>query len=472
MTQQSRVVVIGGGFAGLKAAVSLADAALQVTVLESRVGLGGRARSFQDPVTGEVVDNGQHLFLTAYRETLEFLNRLGTQESLVFQDRLRVDFVQPGGGTFRLSCPAIPSPWHLLVGMARLPSLSLRDKLGLLRIFQVVTGHETKAGTGRSEAGSGPELVEGPVPASDLVLDQQTVEEWLTRMGQSQRSRTTFWDPLTVATLNELPSRASVLGLVTVLRTMLRRPWRDSCLGVSSVGLTDLYAASAQKILLEKGGQVMVNSPAAGLELRGDRVTGVRLVNGTILSADWVISAVGPQALVRILPQALRSADPSLQALDRFQTSPILSVNLWLDRPVTEALFIGLIGTRMQWLFNKPAIPRQAGITANYLSLIVSAAHDLLGESNERLVEMAMEDLRACFPTAAAAAIIRSQVVRERDATVSLTVGTNGWRPGQRTRIPNLFLAGDWTATGLPATIESAVLSGRLCAEALLKGLA
>ena len=453
VTKQSRVVIIGGGFAGLKAAVSLADAALQVTVLESRVGLGGRARSFQDPATGEIVDNGQHLFLAAYRETIEFLNRLGTQESLVFQDRLQVDFVQAGGGTFRLDCPALASPWHLLVGMARLPSLCLQDKLGLRRIFQAVSSFEC--------AGAGAEA-----------LDQQTVEEWLTRMGQSQRSRTTFWDPLTIATLNELPSRASALGLVTVLRTMLRRPSKEACLGVSSVGLTDLYAASAQKILLDKGGQVMVNSSAAGLELRGDRVTGVRLVNGTILPADWVISAVGPQALVRILPAIVRAGDPALQALDRFQTSPILSVNLWLDRPVTEALFVGLIGTRMQWLFNKPAILRQAGITANYLSLIVSAAHDLLDQPNERLVEIALADLRACFPAAAAATVIRSQVVRERDATVSLTVGTNSWRPAQRIRTPNLLLAGDWTATGLPATIESAVLSGRLCAEELLKGLA
>jgi len=443
-----RVVVIGGGFAGLKAAVSLADAGLQVTVLESRIGLGGRARSFQDPVTGEIVDNGQHLFLAAYRETLGFLNRLGTQGCLVFQDRLQVDFVQPGGGTFRLDCPALASPWHVLVGMARLPSLSLQDKIGLRRILKEVN------------------FLSFP---RERELDQQTVEDWLTRMGQSQRSRTTFWDPLTIATLNELPSRASALGLVAVLRTMLGRPSKEACLGVSSVGLTDLYAAAAQKILLEKGGQVMLNCAAAGLELRGDRVTGVRLVNGTILPADWVISAVGPQALVRILPPAVRLGDPTLQALDRFQTSPILSVNLWLDRPVTEALFVGLIGTRMQWLFNKPAILRQAGIKANYLALIVSAAHDLLGESNERLVEMAMQDLRACFPTAAAATVIRSQVVRERDATVSLTVGTNSWRPSQRTRTPNLLLAGDWTATGLPATIESAVLSGRLCAEELLK---
>ncbi len=447
---KQKVVIIGGGFAGLKAAVSLADAGLQVTVVESRVGLGGRARSFQDPVSGEVVDNGQHLFLGAYQETLEFLKRLGTQGNLIFQDRLRVDFAQPGGETFHLNCPAVASPWHLLFGMLRLPTLSWQDKIGLRRILHAVT----------SRRGNGTEAAE---------LDRQTVEEWLTRLGQSERSRTAFWYPLAIATLNEQPARASALGLVTVLRTVVGRPWKESCLGISSVGLTDLYAEAARKIILEKAGQVMLNCPAAGMELQGDRVSGVCLANGNILPADWVIAAVSPSALARILPASLRAGEPLLQALDRFTASPILSVNLWLDRPVTEALFVGLIGTRMQWLFNKPAILRKAGIKADYLALIVSAAHDLLDEPNERLVEVALEDLRACFPGAASAKVIRSQVVREREATVSFAIGTNSLRPGSRTRSPNLFLAGDWIATGLPATIESAVLSGRLCTEEILK---
>ena len=451
------VVVVGGGFAGLRAAVTLADAGRRVTLLESRNSLGGRARSFTDPATGDVVDNGQHLFLGGYHRTLAFLDRLGTRDKLVFQTRLRVRFAEPGGAGCTLDCPPLPAPWHLIGGMLRLQGIPLKDKLGLFRIWSEImrTPHPSPSpqrGEGRGEG--------------------ETVEQWLNRLGQGEKSRKLFWDPLTIAALNEDPKKASAVGLKRVLQTMMGKPWPNSRLGMASVGLTDLYAEPARRIIEQKGGQVRLNRPAAGLEISGGRVQAVRLADGSRIEADAVISALPPAALLRLLPPDLPECEGLARSLRQFRSSPILSVNLWLDRPVTEEFFVALVGCRFQWLFNKQAILRLAGIEAGYVSLIISAADGFLDRSNEDLVRMALEDLRACFPKALPVNAARSQVVRERDATVSLTPETEKLRPGPKTPLAGLFLAGDWTATGLPATVESAVLSGEQAARLAITGAA
>lgn len=438
------VVVIGGGFAGLRAAVGLADAGIRVTLVESRAGLGGRARSFEDPASGEIIDNGQHLFLAGYRQTIQFLGRLGTAERLVFQDRLRVSFLRPGGKRSLLICPAAPAPWHLVLGLCRLGSLSLADKISLGRVARAVSRFSA----------DGKNAVD---------LDQLSVEKWLTQMGQSERSRKTFWRPLAIATLNEDPAKASALGLVSVLKTLLFAPWSHARLGLPAVGLSQLYADAAQKILQEQKGTVLLNSPVDRFEVEESRVSAVVLANGQRLHASAFVSALPPHVLCRLLPTSLIERDAAFRSLKEFRTSPIVSMNFWFDRPITEDGFVGFTGTRIvQWLFRKPT----------HVSLILSAAHGLIDRPNPELVEAALADLKDCFPGAREARILRSQVVREREATVSLTVDTHRIRPGPVTSISNLFLAGDWTATGLPATIESAVASGHTAANTVLKWLA
>ncbi len=246
-------LVIGGGFAGLSAAVALTDAGIRVTLLEAKNSLGGRARSFSDPATGETVDNGQHLFLGAYDETLAFLKRLGTADSLVFQDRLSVTFVEPGGKTHTLTCPRLPAPWHLVFGMMGFSGLTLRDKLRLSRVTRALRG--------------------------DDALDAQTVQEWLVRLGQSERICSHFWYPVAVATLNENPAKASAAGWVTVLRKLFFSGWTQTRLGIPSVGLSELYTGAAQRIVEEGGGQVKLNASVRELTAEGTRVTGVRLAD-------------------------------------------------------------------------------------------------------------------------------------------------------------------------------------------------
>ena len=441
---KSHVLVIGGGFAGLRAAVGLADAGLRVTLLEGRNGLGGRARSFSDPATGDRVDNGQHLFLAGYHRTLAFLDRLGTRDRVVFQDRLRVCFARPGGRIEILDCPEAVAPWHLVLGLLRFPGFPLSDKLRLRRVWNEI----------QNPNGSSAE----------------TVEQWLARLGQGEKSRACFWDPLTIAALNEDPARASSAGLRQVLGRMMAGPWQDSRLGMAVVGLTELYGDRSKQIIEEKGGEVFLNCPVVSLEIENGKVKGAGLAGGRRLCADAVICAVPPAALLKLLTESTGYFVPGtlVQNLRKFSSSPILSVNLWLDRPVSREPFVALIGRRFQWLFNKQAMLRSAGLKAGYVSLIASAAYNLLDQPNEKLVRAALEDLQACFPKFGCLSPSRSQVVRERDATVSLTPETEKLRPGPKTSLSNLFLAGDWTATGLPATLESAVLSGESAAEAAL----
>lgn len=440
-----RVIVVGGGFAGLSAAVDLVDRGIGVTLIEGRSTLGGRARSFTDPASGEKVDNGQHLFLAAYRETLQFLKRLGAEAHIIFQDRLQVTFVEPGGRISNFDCPKLPPPWHLLLGLYRFSNLTFSDKLKLGQLRREVLSGDRRR------------------------LDDQTVEEWLRQLGQSPKSRLSFWHPLAVAALNEDPSKASAFGLVAVLDSLMRSPWPNARLGSSSVGLSDLYAEPARGVIEASGGEVLLNCFVDGLAVEGSRVSGVRLADGRFLQADAVISALPPAALLKIIPGGSAAADSLREKLTRFRTSPIVSINLWLDRPVTQALFVGMIGMPTQWLFNKQAILAPAGVKASYISLIISAAHSFIDRSNDELISAALQDLKACFPPAAQARLLRAQVIRERDATVSLTVGMEKFRPGPATAFDNLFLAGDWTDTGLPATIESAVVSGRKSAELLIK---
>ncbi len=428
--------------AGLRAAVSLADAGERVTLLESRIGLGGRARSFTDPATGEVIDNGQHLLLAGYRHTLSFFDRLGTSNRILFQERLKVSFVSPGGGTAVLDCPPAPAPWHMILGIFRFSGLPWKERLSLGRVW-----HELGLSGGRR--------------------DRETVRQWLDRLGQGQRSRELFWDPLTIAALNESPEKAGAAGLKRVLKTMMAEPWPNARLGMATVGLSDLYSDQARRVIEGKGGQIHLNRPAAGFETDEDRILRVRFADGTSIEADAVISTLPPLALLKILPEIPLLSDLA-HVLRRFESSPILSINLWLDKPVTQELFVAMIGCRFQWLFNKQAMLRLAGIRAGYVSLIASAAYDLLDRPNEELVRIALQEIEACFLGVGPLKPTRTQVVRERDATVSLTPETEKLRPVPKTPMRNLFLAGDWTATGLPATIESAVLSGELAASAVL----
>jgi squalene-associated FAD-dependent desaturase len=432
------VAVLGGGFAGLAAAVALVSRGVRVTVVEARRGLGGRAASFLDEPSGEVVDNGQHLFMACYRSTRAFLRTIGAENRVRFQRRLTVEYLEPGGRS-RLRAAPLPSPWHLVAGVLMLPGLAARDRASLLA--------------------AGPALRRLSAAGACEALESLTVSAWLDRLGQSRTLRRRLWDPLTLATLNAAPEAAPASLLARVLREGFLAGPAASRLGVATVGLSDLCADPARRWLESRGARVMTGVPVTALHEKEGRIAAAVLRDGSTLCADAFVCAVPPAALARL--------GVSLPGIGRFGASSILSINLWPARSL-ESLgsldFAAVLDRRIQWVFNKGRI---LGGSARHLAAVVSAASDLHGLPAETLAAMAWEDLRACLPEARGVGLRRWLVVRERAATFAATVETEPLRPGPRSPWPNLVLAGDWTMRGMPATIEAAVRSGDLAAGIL-----
>ncbi len=438
---KSHVIVIGGGFAGLAAATALAERGCRVTVLERRPRLGGRAYSFTDETTGDTVDNGQHLMMGCYHETMRFLDRIGSSSLVNWFPAPRVDFLDREGAA-ALVCPQLPAPLHLLAGMVGLRGISVAEKLSLLRVGLAL---QTSKKNFRAKYG-------------DL-----TVAQWLTKYGQSARIRERFWDPFVIATINEDPEKAAAVLLIQVLNQGFGGSFNDSKMVISKVGLSELYTEQSVNFVTARGGEVRLQTGVKRLIVENGTFSGVELPDGAVLKADACISTVPPADLNKFAGEFFLN-------LDVFGAAPIISVNLWFDRPVMDAAFAGLIGTRVQWAFNKSAFAADAG-EGNHLALIISAAYDFARTPNEELVNLALDDLKAVLPRAREARLTHSRVVKEFTATFSATVPNERRRPTFKTDIGNFFLGGDWVNTGLPATIESAVLSGHRCAD-LIRGSA
>jgi hydroxysqualene dehydroxylase len=278
--------------------------------------------------------------------------------------------------------------------------------------------------------------------------------------------------------LNEAPEVASADMFARVIELGFMRTKRDSAMVISRVGLSDLYTRQAQSFIEDRGGAVRSNADIARIEFEGARAVGVTLRSGERIEADAVISAVPYFALRRMLPAEV--ADAHFQYLDRFRSAPIVSINLWYDEPITDLEFAGLLDSPIEWVFNKNAInqgggrsagPGRAGHRRQHLALVISGAHEAATRPKEELVALADAQIKRFFPASRGQRPFHAFVVREYDATISHTVGVAKLRPENRTRFDNFFLAGDWTATGLPATIEGAVQSGQDCARIALGGM-
>ena len=433
------VVVVGGGFAGLAAAVRLARAGTHTTLLERRPFLGGRAYSFAHPVTGEVVDNGPHALMGAYTEALDFLGEIGASAKLRVQPRLRVTLAHPELGLGEVAAPAVPGP--------------LQAPLALLRYRLLTRGDRARLFAGALR-----------LAARGSALAGRTVADALADVGQSRAACERFWHPLAIATLNEAPEIAAAAPFAAVLRRAFFAGARAARFALAAVPLSELYTSDARRAIGAAGGTVATGAAVASLALEGERVGGVLLRDGRRVDADAVVLAVPCAALLRLLPPALRD-EPPFRALAAVGTSPIVSVHLWLDRPVGwGSSFLGLLGGRAQWLFDcGPA--RDGG---QRVASVTSGARFWDDASDEAIAAEVLADARAVLPVLRDARCTRSLVVRERHATISLTPAADAVRPAVTTPLANLFLAGDWVQTGLPATIEGAVQAGREAARRAL----
>jgi len=436
------VIVIGAGFAGLSAATALAEAGARVDVFEARPGLGGRATTFRDPVTGERIDNGQHVIAGCYDETLRFLRRIGTAHLLHRPATLRVPIIDENGVRSELTLPPLPAPFHLLAGVLAWNALTVRDRLSIVHVARSFKKAARERGWRSDDAGG-------------------TVRQWLNHHRQSPRLQRLLWEPLALAALNQSIDEASAASFLAVAGRMFGPAPDAATLLFPAVPLDELYAKPARDFLVQSGSRVVTNAPAQ-IVAEGGRVVGVR-VRDQVISAATVIAAVPWFALADLFQTPCGLLAGVLANERRRASSPIVTVNIWLDPPGLGESFVGLPGRTFQWAFDRRLL---AGPSQSHVSLVSSGSRVVCDRSNDELTTTAIDELRAAVPRAQRANVRHASVVRERRATFSLRFG-NPPRPSTRAPIGGLFLAGDWIDTGLPATIESAVVSGHAAARAV-----
>jgi zeta-carotene desaturase len=449
------VIVIGGGLAGLAAGVALAESGWRVRLFEQRPFLGGRATSYVLP-DGEHVDNCQHVTLGCCTNLEDFYRRVGSADKIKFFDRLF--FLDSQGRRGEMRAGILPAPFHMTGSFAAFSPLTVWDKLSIARAMLDILrakGH----------------------PADLHENGGISMLEWLRRRGQTQGAIERFWRVVLVSALDEELDRTDARFGVDVFWKAFLSNRAGYRMGVPAVPLANLYDGCKFEIE-RRGGEVHLRAPARGLKIASGEIAAVRFDAGKEENADAYVFAVPHTALAELLPESVKRSDPSLASLDKIKVSPITGVHFWFDRQVMKEPFITLIDTTTQWIFNKTELYGDTNGRADkidggqYLQLVISASYDLLQKSRQEIIDLCLDEVRHALPAARDAQLVKATVIKEAAATFSPEPGVDRWRPKQETSVRGLFLAGDWTATGWPATMEGAVRSGNLAAEAVLRGAA
>jgi zeta-carotene desaturase len=446
-TNSAAVAIAGGGLAGLAAGCALAEAGYRVTLFERRPYLGGRASSYQHPGTGEIVDNCQHVLLGCCTNLLDFYKRAGVQDKIRWYEKLT--FLEPGGRASEIAPSALPAPLHTAPAFLRARCLNFFDKLGISRAMAALA------------------------PSSPEECDNETFLDWLKRHGQTDQAIERFWKTILVSALNEDLDRVSVPYAAQVVRESFLKSATAGRMGIPTVPLTDLYSTAGDYIR-SRGGEVRIRS---GVEaFRAEPSAVIVNANGTEQQFDYLVLAVPFDVAGRLLPDTPPAA-PLMGALKHFSSSPITGIHLWFDRQISDLDHAVLLDRTIQWMFHKSRlIESRKGETEgngnagdSYVELVVSCSRSLIEKSKTEIVEMAVQEAKEFFPAARNAKLQKSTVIKEVHATYSPGPGIDQYRPQPQTAWPRVFLSGDWTATGWPATMEGAVRSGYLTAEALVR---
>ena len=435
----TRIAVVGGGLAGLAAALECADGGAEVTLYEARRRLGGA--TFSVDRKGYWTDNGQHVLLRCCVYYLAFLRRLGVEHLVAMQPRLRIPVLRENAPPALLDRARLPAPFHLLPTLLRYEPLTRRERLAAIRAATALR----------------------KLDPNDPRLDRFTFGDWLRARGQSQRAVDALWNLIALPTLNVHADDASLAQAVQVFRTGLLDS-ADACdIGVAAVPLQQLHGDAAARALADAGARVLVGAAVRGI----DRETGgVRLqLDDGPDTAHAVIVAVPHYAASELLPPGAIESDPA-----ELGVSPIVNVHVHYDRPVLGEPIAAVLDSPAQFLFDRTAA---SGVDRGQLLVVsLSAAEQEIGEPVETLRARYLPALERLLPAARDAEVLDFTVTREPKATFRAAPGTRRLRPPQRTGVPGVYLAGAWTDTGWPATMEGAVRSGLAAARAALDDLA
>ena len=431
-----RVVVIGGGLSGIRAALTLADAGSEVTLLERRQRLGGLTWSFWR--NGLSFDNGQHVFLRCCSAYTEFLERIDAADGVYLQPRLDIPVLSPQGTRASIARGSLRAPFHLAPALARYAHLGIGDRVRL----------------------AWPALALSRLDPADPALDSVTFGSWLSRHGQSDRAIERLWNLIALPTINVPAAEASLALAVKVFRTGLLDRADAGDVGWSTVPLSELHGDRSARALDKAGVEVVLGARVRAVATRGSG--GFDVVSDERNQvADAVVVATPPEVAQRLVPDGVLPGEMGLGQ------SPIVNVHLVLDRPVTDLALAAVVDSPIQFIFDRTA---SSGLRSGQcLSISISAADDYIAQSSAQLVGTFFAALQTLLPIARTARLVDGVVTRERAATFRGTPGTAALRPGSRTSIPGLFLAGAWCDTGWPATMEGAVQSGNTAARELLE---
>ena len=433
------IVVIGAGVAGLSAAAALADSGYKVTVLERRPFVGGRASSYEHPSLHVVIDC-QHVLLGCCTSLIDLFDRVEASDAIRWYDT--ITFLEPGGRRSDITPSWLPAPLHTSASFLRAKMLSAPDKLGIAR--------------GMADFLSG-------MPEND----SESVAHWMKRSGQTDRAIRHFWEPTLIVTLNDNFENCSLRYAAKVFRELFLKTSTGSRLGIPKIPLGDLYSISTRH--LEKKGSVLHERTSVDrIEPLDNGRWSVRAGEQSF-TADAVVLAISvdqAQKLLPLLPPAAGSAD-LISALGNYVLSPYITTHLWFEEPFTDLHHAAILDAKYQWLFHKSRIRNSPAENGSYIEMVIGGSRELLPASRAELVQLAIDELALFFPESRQAKLIKSGVLKEARATFSVTPRLDSDRPSAQSPWPGIFLAGDWTATDWPSTMESAARSGYLAAEAL-----
>ena len=431
-------IVVGAGAAGLAAASALQADGMKVTLLERKPYVGGRAYSYEHPALAEVVDC-QHVLLGCCTNLRHLLHTSGADGLVRWYDELT--FLETNGQESRIAPNWMPAPFHATESFLNARMLGRKDKLMIARgLAEFMRGY----------------------PQSD----DESMQAWLWRTRQTERAIRHFWEPVVVGALNDSFARCSVKYAGQVFHESFLRSAEGGRLGIPRVPLSEMYGAVADK-LIAGGCELVLRASVESIAREADGW--VVRAGDAEYRAETLVLAIPFEQMQKLLPQLPEDAERAeLGAkLENFVHAPITTVHLWFDRAITELEHAVLLDTGIQWMFNKSAIRGWDEEQGQYLELVISASAAELHEDREKILQSAMRELEMFFPAMRAARLRKCGVLKEARATFSVVPGLDAYRPEQRTAWPGLYLAGDWTRTGWPSTMEGAVRSGYLAAEAV-----
>lgn len=422
-----KVIIIGGGLAGLSAAVHLSKNKFKVTLLEASPKIGGRVYSFKDETTNTEIDNGQHIMLGCYNDTINFLRIIDSYRFLKIQNNLEINYLSEGKNISKLQASNLPYPFNLLIGLLRFGQLNLSEKLSLIIL-----------------------LIKIRFTDSDK-LSGLSVNEWLKKENQSEKSIRIFWEIISIGALNTSTDKASAKIFCYILKEIFWKDKNSSRIILPSLPLSKTFCESATNFIKRNGGEVIYSERCTSLEFDSEKVIRVNTDKNVYEDFDFVVSAIPFYALKKIINKNLLDKQPE------FHYSSILNVHLWVKKNFLQEDFYAFYDSELHWLFNK----------RTHWNIVISNADKFMQISKEEIYTFIITELKK-FISIKDEDILSYKVIKEKRATFVPDEVTLKNRPSTETKIKNLLIVGDWVDTKLPATIESAVRSGRIAAEKIV----